>query len=385
MKLSNLILIFVSITSSLSAQEPTNHPESSIVFTIEAPASPFTSEVANQYKGGTCWCMSALSYWEAEGLRLSGKQVNLSERFVLYQTYILKARNYLERDGKAQFGQGGEFFDVQAVVQQFGLMPETAWPWEPAPKIEVLHPQLEAYLGILLKYHDLMGRYPDSWEADFRSILDRHLGRMPHTFQFEGREHTPLSFAQSLNIKNGDYINLMSDTRYSAYTQVVVPMADNWISGTAWNLPFEIFTALPQEVLRQGGTIEWATDVSNPHWKWKMGIAAVHGLDTLALPADERRMLWLKPIAEQRVSADARQLGLQQHSTTDDHGMHIIALVNDPNQQPYYLVKNSWGTDSNECKGYLFVSAQYANLYTTMYSIHKDFLPASVKQQLRRE
>lgn len=380
--MKTLLTLFCSLlfVAQLTSQVNTNHPESSIRFSVKAPATPFDSEVSNQHKGGTCWCMSALSFWEAEGLRLSGKQVNLSERFVIFHVYLMKAHNFLERDGKAQFGQGGEFLDVQAVVRRFGLMPETAWPWEPAPAIEKLHPKLESYLKVVLQYHDLMGYYPDNWEADFHILLERALGKMPTSFQYEGKEHTPRTFAQALKINAEDYVNIMSDSRYPLHTNVVLPMADNWISGTALNVSFNEFTALPQQILRQGGTIEWATDVSNPHWKWKMGIAVVHDQDTLALSVEQKQALWLNPVNELSIDSTTRQVGLQNHSTTDDHGMHIVALVENQLAQPYYLVKNSWGTESNACMGYLFVSAQYFNKYTTMMSIHKDFLPPSLRK-----
>ena len=44
--------------------------------------NPVTS-VKNQYKSGTCWCYSALSFIESEILREKGDSVDLSEMFVV--------------------------------------------------------------------------------------------------------------------------------------------------------------------------------------------------------------------------------------------------------------------------------------------------------------
>ena len=45
--------------------------------------------------------------------------------------------------------------------------------------------------------------------------------------------------------------------------------------------------------------------------------------------------------------------------TTDDHGMVIVGSAVDQNGNPYYKVKNSWGTDGHIYDGYFYVSVPY--------------------------
>ena len=48
--------------------------------------NPITS-IKNQYRSGTCWCFSALSFVESEILRTKGVEVDLSEMFVVGKSY----------------------------------------------------------------------------------------------------------------------------------------------------------------------------------------------------------------------------------------------------------------------------------------------------------
>ena len=52
--------------------------------------NPVTS-IKNQYRSGTCWCFSALSFIESEVLRTKGDTLDLSEMFVVGKA--LRAQN----------------------------------------------------------------------------------------------------------------------------------------------------------------------------------------------------------------------------------------------------------------------------------------------------
>jgi bleomycin hydrolase len=61
--------------------------------------------------------------------------------------------------------------------------------------------------------------------------------------------------------------------------------------------------------------------------------------------------------------------------------MHIVGLYSDQNGSKYLLVKNSWGA-SNYPKGYLYVSEQYFRYKTINIYLHKDGIPAELKQKI---
>ena len=72
--------------------------------------------VKDQYHTGTCWCFATVSFLEAEALRLGKGEFDLSEMFIVRQTYPKKAVNYVQMHGNAVHQQGGQAHDV---IDQF--------------------------------------------------------------------------------------------------------------------------------------------------------------------------------------------------------------------------------------------------------------------------
>ena len=68
------------ITASAFAQKAPEYE-----FTV-IKENPVTS-IKNQYRSGTCWCYSALSFIESEILRAKGIETDLSEMFVVGKSY----------------------------------------------------------------------------------------------------------------------------------------------------------------------------------------------------------------------------------------------------------------------------------------------------------
>ena len=63
-----------------------NKNEEGFVFTT-VKANPVTS-VKNQNRAGTCWCYSTLGFIESELLRMGKGEYDLSEMFLVHNTYL---------------------------------------------------------------------------------------------------------------------------------------------------------------------------------------------------------------------------------------------------------------------------------------------------------
>ncbi|KPK77258.1 MAG: hypothetical protein AMJ79_03935, partial [Phycisphaerae bacterium SM23_30] len=57
--------------------------------------------------GGTCWCYSTISMLESEVIRTQGKQIDLSEMFIVCKLIPEKASNYVRLSGNTRVGDGG--------------------------------------------------------------------------------------------------------------------------------------------------------------------------------------------------------------------------------------------------------------------------------------
>ena len=108
------------------------------IFAQEAPKAPeyeFTTvkenpitSIKNQYRSGTCWCFSALSFVESEILRTKGYELDLSEMFVVGKSYRDRAVKYVRLDGHLNFAAGSSFGDVLHVINDYGIVPQDAMP-----------------------------------------------------------------------------------------------------------------------------------------------------------------------------------------------------------------------------------------------------------------
>ena len=115
---NNSLLILLAFTSFFSFSQN---------YGFETTIDLETTDVISQGSTGTCWSFSASSFLESEITRLTGKQIDLSEMYTVRHTYSDKAWNYVMRQGKLQFSQGGLGHDVINSVYKHGIVPNTIY------------------------------------------------------------------------------------------------------------------------------------------------------------------------------------------------------------------------------------------------------------------
>ena len=86
-----------------------------------------STSMKNQAKSGTCWCFSGNSFLEDEILRITGKEYDLSEMFIVRMCYLDKADKYIRTNGHVNYNQGGSLLDNPYVWSKYGMMPEEAY------------------------------------------------------------------------------------------------------------------------------------------------------------------------------------------------------------------------------------------------------------------
>jgi bleomycin hydrolase len=97
---------------------------------------------------------------------------------------------------------------------------------------------------------------------------------------------------------------------------------------------------------------------------------------------DEKKDLSIKPHKQLQITQDIRQKAFDNYETQDDHGMHVVGTAKDQTGTPYYLVKNSWGKERNQCDGYFYASESYVLYKTTSIMLHKKAIPAAIAKKL---
>ena len=355
--------------------------------------NPVTS-IKNQYRSGTCWCFSALSFVESEILRTKGYELDLSEMFVVGKSYRDRAVKYVRLDGHLNFAAGSSFGDVFHVINDYGIVPQDAMPGFNYGTDKPEHNELDAALK---GYVDAIKKNPNrvlstAWLRGFDGIVEAYFGEYPETFTVEGKEYTPESFRDHIGFNMNDYVNITSFTHHPFYEPFIIEVCDNWRWDSAYNLPMDEMMEVMYNAIEKGYTIAWGSDVSEKGFT-RDGLAVMPVEEKKAVAGSDQER-WVGKAADQpaeevkaelpqemTITQEMRQDGYDRKTTTDDHGMHIYGLAKDQNGTNYFLVKNSWG-ETGKYKGVWYASDAFVRYKTLNIVVHKDALPKHIAKKL---
>ncbi len=339
-----------------------------------------TSSIKDQGNTGTCWSFSTSSFLESEIFRISGKTINLSEMYSVRATYPKKAWNYVMRQGKIQFSEGGLCHDVIDAMRTDGLVPEEAFTGlfgeQKRYNHEKIVPSIKETLDNFIQEDDPL-KTP-SWKEKTERILNEQIGVKPSSFNYGGKQYTPKSFQEMTGLKAEDYITITSFTHQPYFTSFILNIPDNFSNGTFYNVPLDLFLEISKEAIDKGYSIGLDTDVSEKTFSAKHGIAVIPENNE-----DYKKILTeIQP--EKEINKEYRQKEFENFNTADDHLMHIIGVSKDQTGTKYFKVKNSWGTGERVGNnGFIYMSESYFKLKAISILIHKDALSKSIKKQLK--
>ena len=377
-----LTLAFSLGATCIFAQTRTNKKDSKLLFSDIKEAR--STSVKDQYHSGTCWVFSTQSFLESEFMRMGKGEVDLSEMWIVRAGYIEKAKHYMRLMGKANFGPGGEPADVINLAAQYGLMPQSAYPGMPAGEDKIRHGEMDAVLKAILDAQLTLeeGKLSPNWLNAFIGALDGYLGAPPATFMVDGKSYDPKSYSKMLGFKPEDYISITSFMYHPFYTRFALEIPDNWAWEPSYNVSMADMTAITSNATANGYTVEWGTDVSEKYFSYKNGMAVVPEKNWEDLSQGEKDSLWMYPSKDKVITDLMRQEAFDNLSTTDDHGMQITGQCKDQTGKQYLIVKNSWGSASNDAGGYLYVSMAFFQYKTTGILVHKSAIPKDIAAKM---
>ncbi len=332
--------------------------------------------VRNQGQTGTCWSFSTTALLESQGMKNKLDSVDLSEMFTVRNIYVEKARNYLMRQGSAQFGEGSLGHDVIRSVAMYGAMPEQAYSGltmgQTGHDHSKLVPVLKAYLDSLLAARPL----PSYWQTRYNQLLDEHLGPLPDAFTYQDKIYTAKSFAKDvMHFNADDFVNITSFTHKPYYKSLILDVPDNFSNGSYYNLPLNEMMQVVKDAIKNGYTIMWDADVSNVGFSQRNGFA-------LHLPAGKKYDHFDAATAEEKWDATSRQNLFESLVTQDDHLMQVIGMTQAKNGKMFFTVKNSWGL-AGPFQGLIQVSEAYFAINTISLIVPKAAINKSLINQLK--
>jgi len=328
----------------------------------------------SQGNAGTCWSFSTTSFYESEVLRQHGKKVEISEIYSAYCEYLEKARRFIEKRGNSEFSEGSEGNAVARIMKTYGAVPE------------------EAYTGLIddRKYHshakmvEEMTAFLNSmktsnaWNVEFgletiKSIMNHYLGVPPTEFVVEGKTYTPQTYLKDyLQINPEDFVEILSYKQEPYWQQVEYKVTDNWWHNKEYyNVPLNDFMDALKKAVKAGYTLSIGGDVSESGFSRETNCALIPDYD----------------IPSAYINDDARQFRFSNETTTDDHGMQAIGILENYKGlgKDWYLIKDSSSgsrnVDTNNPNfGYYFFHEDYIKLKMMGFTVHKD----AVKDLLKK-
>jgi len=346
------ILCLISLNIDLSAQY-----DFDIVNQVE------NTDVKSQGKTGTCWSFASISFLESEVMRTKGESIDLSEMYIVRDVYKDKARNYILRQGKANFSEGSLAHDMLAAGLRDGLVPEQAYSGKKTDQHnhKKLFKELKNYLDGIVQNHKI----PSNWESKVDSILNKNLTEYTDSFILNEKDYTAKSYYDYLGLDLNKYINVTSFTHHKFNKEFILEIPDNYANGSYLNVEIDRLQNMVDNAIEAGHSVIWDGDVS------EKGFSAQRGLAINPVAFNEK--CFDQPCEEKNVSQKDRQTAFENYSTTDDHLMHIVGISNDKSGGKYYIIKNSWG-EISDYKGYLMMSESYFRAQTVAVTLNKDFV-----------
>ena len=348
--------------------------------------NPVTS-IKNQYRSGTCWCFSTISFLESEIIKAKNLKdpalyPDFSEMFVVRKAYYDRSIKYVRMDGKLNYAAGSDFGDVLEVAKTYGLINQSDYSGFQYGYDKPVQAELDA---VLKGYVDAVVKNPNKkltkvWPKGVEGILDAYMGEIPEDKVIKG---------DALGIKLEDYIGFTSYTHHPFYTAFAMEVEDNWRCTPSWNVPLDEFMAIIDNAVDKGYTVAWGGDVSEPGFT-RDGLAILIDMEALATSGSDQER-WVgkaeeKPaekasVKEIEVTQELRQDYYDEKTSTDDHGMHLYGIAKDQNGTKYYLIKNSWG-ETGEYKGIWYMSENYLKGKTLNILVNKNAVPKDILKKI---
>ena len=343
-----------------------------------------TTPVKNQATTGTCWSFATTSFVETELIRMGKGEHILSPIFNVRYSYLPKAVNYVRYSGSANFGMGGQAHDVMNIIKQYGFIPEEVYNGMNIGEDKHNHAEMD---GVLKAIADAItkargGKITPRWQEVFESTLNIYLGTTPKEFSYQGKTYTPKSFVDSLGFNPDDYVELTSYTHHLFYTKFDLEIPDNWSKDQYYNVPINDLMQIIDTALTKGYSVAWDGDTSEKEFDRKKGIATVPIKEDESSDSKKEDDEEDRRIKEETVTQEMRQETFDNHTTTDDHLMHLTGIAKDQTGAKFYYTKNSWGTKDKKYDGYWYMSEPYVRLKTVAIMVHKDAIPAELKTKL---
>jgi len=332
-----LSLLLATLSGCQQQDKKDVDKEHRYVFTdeIRLPMTP----VKDQASSELCWLYAMLATIETDRIGI-GDSVNLSVDFLARGLLDDEVTRFFLSRGTHKVSMRGMATAVFTLMEWHGCVGYDAYQRPPQLNYKALARRMMlAARGT---------RQLSAYKQRVNDIADEHIGAPPKRVYMLGAEYSPHEFARSVALRR-DYEALTSFTHHPFGTRFALETPDNTLSDEFLNVPIDSLVARIRQALRAGKAVCWEGDVSEKGFSYSRGVATIE-------------------LNEQATQA-LRQRHFEDLRTTDDHCMTIIGTAHNQDGNPFFIMKNSYGTQ-NPYRGLVYVSEDYVRMKTIAIVTH---------------
>ncbi|MBN1116901.1 MAG: hypothetical protein JXA77_06845 [Bacteroidales bacterium] len=336
--------------------------------------SVWTQATESQGNAGTCWAFSTTAFYESEVYRLQNKKVEISEIYTVYWEYIEKARRYIDKRGNSEFSEGSEGNAVARIMKTYGAVPYEAYTGLKDGRKFHTHEKMVDEMTAFLKSMKKNNAWNEAFGLEtIKAIMNKYIGEPPVEFAVEGKKYNPQTYLKDyLKINPDDYVEILSYKQEPYWKKVEYKVPDNWWhSKDYYNIPLNDYMEVIKQAIKNGYSMSIGGDVSETGFSRETNCAMIPDFD---IPSDY-------------INEDARQFRFSNETTTDDHGMQLIGILEDykDSGEDWYLIKDSSSGSRNVSEddprfGYYYFHEDYIKLKMMGFTVHKDAVKDILKK-----
>jgi bleomycin hydrolase len=151
----------------------------------------------------------------------------------------------------------------------------------------------------------------------------------------------------------------MSTLSVPFWTRGEYAVPDNWWHDASYvNVPLDVWYGVITKTAAAGRSLVIGGDVSEPGLYGPADIAVVPSFD----------------IPGPYIDQDARELRFYNHTSTDDHGVHLVGMTR-IGDHDWFLIKDSnRSSRMGQFEGYYFYRDDYVRLKMLTIAVHRDLI-----------
>jgi bleomycin hydrolase len=346
-------------------------------FGLEVSKQLKTTEAKDLQRPGSCWVNAGVALLEAEWLRNSNTEVDVSELNFVRNAYSLKTKVYVETKGNIRIDETGIAYDVPYIMREYGMAPDDAFI-----AAEEMGGEMDAIIRGAM--HMVMNRengvFTERWQNTVEEALSQYIGYARQSFKFRDTDHSAGSFAEASEINSSDFVMITADGSADINAAIEIGLKNNWRGNKAYNLQAGQLYQTLYSAANSGYTALLYIDLNKEMIYEDEQVAFVPAMKISQLTTfKEGEEISYEPLPEREVTVEERQAAFEKNLDKTLDYLLVYGISKDKDGKEYLLAKKVCSSGNQA----IHLSPAFVKLNLMYLMVNKEGLPKEMKSKLK--